>query len=333
MSDPLQAAREVAGAVRFSQDEVSSETGIPFRNAQATQIRNDSLHNGIAVSEAVVPKVAGAFRLASEALRIPDGAVEGYVFPHRTIQAICIQATEARCLVRVSSEACNLLSLEELAFVVGHELGHFLLGHTKEPVAEPSLAWLGQQRFQELSADRVGRLACGALDMGLRAMMMTATGLSREELRFDAVAHVGQIGEVDPEYDIGLERSTHPPILLRSRALVRFESALQDGGKKALSRVDSQVAAELDRYVGRWARERADGLRRDLAMWQALREATKDGVFDRAEQRAFGKRFGTENLEKVKNLLRNMSPADFREFLSGKVAETKRELAALSGGG
>jgi len=336
MSDRLQKARAAAESVRFSrdvapQDELANLRA-EFYNVEAMRARNASLHNGIAVSEAVTPIIAAAFQLAWQNLQVPEGTVEGYAYSDREIQASCIQASRERCLVQISSETCNILSKEEIAFVVGHEIGHFLLAHTRQPLQNPTPAYLEKRRSQEISADRIGRIACGSLESALKAMMMMATGLRRDQLRFDAVSHAGQIREIDPDCDLGVDSSTHPPVLIRSRALIRFETSFSSRKDKCLARIDRQIEEELDHYIDRRTRMREKSVRRDLDMWETLKRAVGDNVFDREEQRDFERKFGEDVLQKSRNLLKNMSPKDFESFVDQKITETKAELARLLGG-
>jgi len=233
--------------------------------------------------------------------------------------------------VQISSETCNVLSKEEIAFVVGHEIGHFLLAHTRQPLQNPTPAYLEKRRSQEISADRIGRIACGSLEHALKAMMM-ATGLRRDQLRFDAVSHAGQIREIDPDCDLGADSSTHPPVLIRSRALIRFETSFSSRKDKRLARIDRQIGEELDHYIDRRTRMREKSVRRDWDMWETLKRAAGDNVFDREEQRDFERKFGEDVLQKSRNLLKNMSPKDFESFVDQKITETKAELAGLLGG-
>ena len=50
-----------------------------------------------------------------------------------------------------------------------------------------------QERAQELSVDRVGLIACGSVDIAIRALMKTVSGLSSEHLRFDVGTFISQL--------------------------------------------------------------------------------------------------------------------------------------------
>ena len=71
--------------------------------------------------------------------------------------------------------------------MIGHELGHFLLDHHHANVGFTSAnpEYFRQRRAQEISVDRLGLLSCGSLDVALRALMKTVSGLTERHLRFD----------------------------------------------------------------------------------------------------------------------------------------------------
>jgi Zn-dependent protease with chaperone function len=79
----------------------------------------------------------------------------------------------------------------ELRFIIGHELGHVRLGHTRlnslvgglagipasgGAAAMLALAFLNWNRACELSADRAGLLACGRLDKAVSALVKLVAG-------------------------------------------------------------------------------------------------------------------------------------------------------------
>src|SRR5687768_6615234 len=83
--------------------------------------------------------------------------------------------------VRFSSTLVDILDEEEFCFVVGHELGHFLLRHTAGlHGSTESLELFMLQRAQEISADRLGMVACGSLDVAIKALKKTISGLNNK---------------------------------------------------------------------------------------------------------------------------------------------------------
>lgn len=120
-----------------------------------------------------------------------ENRVELYVEPSPSVNAFCMPLPEGALLVVVSSGAVEQFSKRELLFLLGHELGHGLLGHYQFPAyamlspmdEETRLPWkVGVElyrwsRASEISADRFGLLCCQDVRSATRAFLKLASGL------------------------------------------------------------------------------------------------------------------------------------------------------------
>ena len=207
----------------------------------------------------------------------------------------------------IQIELIKLLKGAELQFVIGHEIGHFLLAHTIEDSVEDdqSPEYLIQQRAQEISSDRLGLLACQSLEAGVRAMMKTVSGLPDEFLRFDTNIFLKQLQNTNGISLEMTESSTHPSYLMRCRALLWFsmdDSLLyrrNNFSKATLRKLDNHIEKDLRRFVDGRIRHRMDIVKRNVALWMTAYEMTKDGRFDKSEQAKFSREFGKELLTKI----------------------------------
>ncbi len=106
----------------------------------------------------------------------------------------------------LSAQYIELFTPGELAFMVGRELGHIKAGHTRfssilsangreSPIVAIAFgAWL---RIIEYTADRIGLLCCGSLDVALSAIAVsTFQGVGRQ---VDVSAFAEQRRELDAE--------------------------------------------------------------------------------------------------------------------------------------
>jgi len=158
----------------------------------------------------------------------------------------------------LNSGLVQLLSPAELAFPLGHELGHVGLGHAHAPpvVSQNQLAALrgrSNQRYAEISADRVGLLATRSTFVAASVMIKTASGLPSEVLGFDLEAFVAQMDRSPDEIsrDWELEMS-HPSLPFRLWAILRFSHSDayaritgQGGATIPLAAVDAEIAERL----------------------------------------------------------------------------------------
>ena len=124
--------------------------------------------------------------------------VDFYVTGDSTINAFSIAAEgDQPHIVNVNSELFNLMSEDELRFVVGHELGHLINRDTElkrliyfvyppqttlPPVTLQYKIHL-HDNLAELVADRYGYLACGNLGACVTAFFKMASGLDLEKMQ------------------------------------------------------------------------------------------------------------------------------------------------------
>jgi len=154
----------------------------------------------------------------------------------------------------LTSGIVELHDAEELRFIIGHELGHVLSGHTvyntmlyylvnlANRLALVPFAWIGLKaviwgleewhRKAELSCDRAGLLATQDVDAARRALMKLAGGRRLAELSSDEFHR--QAREYDAVPDVResllkllqLQGTTHPFAVVRFAELDRWA---QDG--------------------------------------------------------------------------------------------------------
>ena len=265
MPAKLDAARLVAERVRYS-GEATNEIHPDSDPEATTQMRSIFAQHNLEISHAVTPKLASTLDEVYERLRIPSKVVVAYVYADPDIQATCFSSSTAECVVSFSSGLISLLDEPELQFVAGHEIGHFLLyhGNVHQDDTFESLEYLMQQRAKEISADRIGFLACKSLDVCVRAMMKTASGLSTEEIRFDTGAFLSQLQKSDDITYSVTQTSTHPSWLVRCRAILWFSmndfltSSPDNWSRTKIHEMDARIEKDLRQYVDGPAREKME---------------------------------------------------------------------------
>jgi Zn-dependent protease with chaperone function len=150
----------------------------------------------------------------------------------------------------LNSSIVELMDPEEIRFVIGHELGHVLSGHTVyntmlrnlillvQRLALVPFAWIGLRavvwgleewsRKAEMSSDRAGLLATQDVDAARRALMKTAGGRRLSEFSSDEFHK--QAREYDAVPDVResllkllqLQGQTHPFAVVRFAELDRW---------------------------------------------------------------------------------------------------------------
>jgi Zn-dependent protease with chaperone function len=227
--------------------------------------------------------------LLDECVEVLDAPVkpELYVLQSPTADAFTIGMDNP--FIVIGSGLYDLMTHDEMRFVVGHELGHAVSGHAVYrtmmmhlmrlarsfgvvPVGGWALraivaALMEWQRKSELSGDRAGLLCCQDVDAAIRVEMKLAGGSRLDKL--DSEAFMAQAREYEKTGDmrdgllklLNLELQTHPFSVLRAAALTDWVDT--GGYGKVMSgdyprRVDDDKAL-FSNDVGEAARHYKDG--------------------------------------------------------------------------
>ncbi|MFK5984809.1 MAG: M48 family metallopeptidase [Pseudomonadota bacterium] len=332
MPDQLEEAREFASQIRFCDDKPVMVGSV--QRTQDTSIRNVFLSHELAISKAVTPELYDGLDSVLLRLNIESNAVDAFVYASPEINAQCYMGHHDRCVIRFSSALVDILSSKEFEFVVGHELGHFLFMHGQSRNENNSIEYYMQQRAQEISADRLGLIACQSLDVAIKALMKTASGLSDAHLRFDVGAFLSQIRQTSGALGQS-DCATHPSIFARCRALLWFSfneafiDKASDYPHEEVKRLDEKVRGDLEKYVDGSARAMIKDAKIEIRMWTRMYEIIQQGKFSKSDQSAFSDEYGQDILDKMIHFLDGEANSDVEDMVFSKVKEAREELERL----
>jgi tellurite resistance protein len=213
-------------------------------------IRDKFLANSIRLSEQISPRIFAIYRGVCENLGLDIGA-EIFCTPSSEVNAAAILDTQEatdHCLIGVTSAALEKLEDAEIASILGHELGHFLfknhrlnalINEAKDNPAVTVLPPLGESLFlrwrkkAEISADRVGLLACGDFASAARGLLKATFGLSDRNINLNIDGLLAQIDEAKGSRELmNASFESHPLLPIRLKALELFsrsENAATNG--------------------------------------------------------------------------------------------------------
>ena len=320
MMDELKAAKRKAGQIRFS-DDAPVKGKIPVGVIDAAK----SFHfaNALNISREVTPSLHRGWMEALDNLLVPRQAATAFVYPSTDMQASCIPDDNG-CVICFSSALIDIMDGEEFKFVAGHELGHFLLGHCS-PENSGDLA---RGRAQEISCDRIGLVACGGeLNTAVKAMIKMMSGLTEAHIRSDVGVFLSQLRKTSGASSNRAD--THPPVLVRCRALLWFSMSgyfSDRSGESAagqLPALDKKIQQDLSKHVG----SPANDAKKKVKMWTAICDIVRDNVFDKKEQQRFAAAFGADKLETLKKFL--ASASNPKSAAAKKLQEAKEALNSL----
>ena len=322
---------EFAAQFRYSEDK-SSEKHSSIQN-QLLEILE--AHNSLLITKAISPIIYASLERVAEHLHIDPDRINLYVFGSSEVNAKCYNGIDDAFVVILNSSLVTLLDEKELDFVVGHELGHLLLEHTKERV-DTSPEGMKLSRAKELSVDRIGLVASRDLDAALRSVIKTISGLPSELLKFNVSEFLNQLRMFETDASSLLDQTTHPSFLLRARALLLFSTSdkyqeLFNCEGKAISDVDTLLKREMDKHIDKSFNERAENLKGNFDFWLTCFAAVSDNLLSKEEQNYIETMFGKEKLEKLKSLISERSPTDIQNLINQKLLEASNELANYRG--
>jgi hypothetical protein len=334
MTSSLAAARELADKVRFVGDKRQTPCWTPGDESKRP-VAELFYHRGIEISPALTPSLARRLSSVCDRLKIPDNAVNAFIHSGYELQAACFLEDCDRCVLQFSLTLIDLLDEDEFEFVVGHELGHFLLRHLAELRDDDSAEHFILRRSQEISADRVGLHACASLDTSLRALMKTVSGLTNRHLRFDIGAFISQLKKVDSGSSADQSTSTHPSMLIRSKALLWY--SMSDFSKRGegfysldqIRDIDARIERDLTRFVDGAAKLQIRRIKEDLLLWKLAYEIVQRGSFSAKIENEMRKCFDEEIVVKLRSFLTSSSPQEMDALVYERIADVRQKLETL----
>jgi len=211
----------------------------------------DFLTNGIRINNINSPLLYKTFNEIKKKLGIGRLNVDLFIENDPSINAGLAFIKKSNYIVFLNSGLLNLLNLNEIKFVIGHELGHLKYQHhriIKNPKKRSlpifTIRLFEHSRYAEISADRCGLLSAGSLDSAKSALLKIATGTDLQYLEEDSIGINVQINEIKEilKSNAGLidEKLSHPYSLIRIHALEKFNNFIE-GKSIDLKKIDDNL--------------------------------------------------------------------------------------------
>ena len=200
--------------------------------------------------------------------------VDFYITGDSDVNAFSLAAEDEgeHHIVNVNSALFDLMSTDELRFVIGHELGHLINKDTAlarlinfvfppEAAVPVTLQYKIRlhEQLAELVADRYGYMATENLGVCVTAFFKMASGLDLQKMNVSIDALIADNNR-RLEYflkDKGISRSSHPVNPIRVQALNLFatcqsQEELHKGMDELISILLKVGDSELDEYMARF---------------------------------------------------------------------------------
>jgi len=223
---------------------------------------NSLLADNVLLNEVIAPRLYQICKEVKNKLNFKD-EIEFYITQSACLNAFAINGFGYRAhMICFTSGLIQCLNDGELAYVIGHEIGHLMfkhsqlntvaaiLGSSDEPVSSQIRNLFSRwNKYAEISADRMGYIAQPNLEIIGKTFFKLASGLSEEHLKFNITEYMKQLDKIK---DLSRDEliSSHPKNLVRLKCLELFsQSELYDSSNKSAmtkEQLQEETTAVLD---------------------------------------------------------------------------------------
>ena len=235
--------------------------------------RSNMEGHSLKVQKELLPDMFKLCQKVKKRLKFED-PVDFYITGDSDVNAFSLAAEEKGepHIVNINSGLFDLMTEDELCFVIGHELGHLINKDTAltrlinfvfpaEAAVPVTLQYKIRlhEQLAELVADRYGYIATRNLGVCVTAFFKLASGLDLAKMNVSIDALIADNNRRLQYFlkDRGVSRSSHPVNPIRVQALNLFATCktqkdLQQGMDELISILLKVGNSELDEYMARF---------------------------------------------------------------------------------
>ncbi len=213
--------------------------------------RRQLLATATRLTPEMAPDLHGIIDSCRETLGV-EGQLELFVYPQASFNAAAVRPEKGRLMLMVSSALLEGFEADELRFVAGHEVGHYLFDHHAIPTGallaggsslspQLTLQLFAWQRYAEISADRAGLVCAGGLEPAALGLFKLASGLKGDRIHVRIDQFLAQVADLRLEAESqasadeearGEWFATHPfsPLRLKAAELCAGSEIMVTGG-------------------------------------------------------------------------------------------------------
>lgn len=327
-------AFQLASSVRYI-DDVKLKTFSP-NSSLINNIQAGLALNSLKISRETTPDLYNCLEITCKNLYLDVQQVNAYVTSSPEIQASCISFNKDNCIITLTSAVINLLDFDEIKFVIGHELGHFLLSHNIEEqyLAESQEGYI-KKRAQEISVDRIGLMSCKDINIATRAITKSLSGLGEKYISTNMQGFLNQLDN-DAKGDDQGRFSSHPSFILRLKALLRFSMSdpylrhARNTTGTSLKDIDSLIQNDLNTFIDKDLRKEINDAKSMVFFWGYAFAYVRDGVFSKSNQKKLSVQFGNDMTDKLIKMIGNLAREDAINEVRSKLIKAMNDFKVVA---
>lgn len=269
------------------------------------QRRVELLSTSLKITKDITPELFIIVSDIESKLKLNHIQIEYYVYNNSEINASCFSFDDnIELVVMLSSGLVNIMKENELAFVIGHEIGHYLFNHLDFIDIEENYNLLKYHQYTEISADRIGLICSEHIENSIRAIIKTISGLNDNLISKNLHTFLHQHNALDGQ---NISNSTHPTLPTRAKALTLFSMSEPyykwiNETKKAPIQAD-KLDISIEKYLMdtslKLIKEESEQYFSKLKMWTIVKIFLDSNSFSSDEYNILKQEIGNEKAKKI----------------------------------
>ena len=297
------------------------------------------LTSSMQIKNDLFPKIYQSINEVKEILQLDD-IYNYYVNPdNSSANAYCkVRPRSDRADIIFTSRLIELLDVDELKYIVAHEIAHHQYQHYLYPNpkdAENHLRYfnlINLKKNAEISADRLGFTVLGDLEQTMKAMIKISSGLSSEHIKYNFDNFMNQLEDLKKlESNPYLMNSSHPSIFTRAQAVLWFSqsheySQYKDSSSKGLyglSEVDLLIDNAVTELISKDQDQIFGDRSRTCLFWCLVYLILVDKKFTKEEQEYLSTIFSNQKVTSLKSFLTNSNSDEIEHRMKSELYRSK----------
>ena len=272
--------------------------------------KKDLLKSSFHLSPTLAPNIYKIGQKCSEKLGLKI-KLDFWVYQDQFYNAMVYPPAQDELIIILTSALLENFDEEELTFVIGHEIGHYIFNHFRwntgalfsyghPDISSAHAVTLYQwHRDAEISADRAGLVCCENFDASVKSFIKLSSGIRHHDtLDFQLSSILDQFeelkGAIDSDgVDINDLYTSHPFGPLRVKALESFSKSetyfklmgLDEGGEITEEEMETEIESFMNLMVPSYLHDNDEQSQiiQKFLFWAGIGVSEANGVVEQSE--------------------------------------------------
>ena len=293
--------------LRFTYDDKELYKDFLFKSGDNPEEKMKLLSTSLKIEKIMTPTLYDTVKKVEKNLNLHGVAIEYYVTANNEVNARCFSLNSGKKLIVIlNSGLVNNFSLDELSFVIGHEIGHYLFGHLEYGEKKNERLLIKYNHGMEISADRIGLICVEKIESAIKAMVKLISGLDDRFLSNNLNKFIKQHNKLE-NINADIYSYTHPTLPTRTKALKLFSMSegyyewknINEKAPLDIERANKTVEKYLDDTSLNFLKTYNNDILTMMKVWTLTSIFMEDNKLDVEERYILKKEVGAEVTKKI----------------------------------